>query len=769
MDKVVIGYARFVTRFHWLVLLISLAIGLSLLSGGRFLQFTNDYRYFFSEDNPNLTAWDLVQRTYTKSDTLLWIIRPNEGEVTDPRILKIIGEATERAWQTPYSLRVDSLTNFQHTHADEDDLYVGDLVPDPENVSAEEAASIKSIALAEPLLVSRVIAPDARTTAVMATLQMAEDDVVASAQAMAHARALKSDLQAAYPDVEIALTGSVTLSNAFSESSQGDLKTLVPIMLAVIGLTIFILTRSITGTASSLGVVLLSAGSAMGLASYLGVKISPPSAGAPTVILTIAVADAIHLLVTTLIVMRQGRSKVEAIVESLRVNMAPVFLTSLTTAIGFLSLNFSDAPPMRDLGNIAAVGAMLAWFFSITLFPALLALFPLKASATIESQSTLMEKIAGPIIALRFPIMLIFVGFVGASAIAIPKLQFNDRFVEYFDYSTEFRRDTEFAIEHLTGIYQINYSINAADSGGIADPDYLRRVDQFAEWSRQQPEVMNVASFTDIMKRLNKNMHGDDPSYYRTPDDRDLAAQYLLLYEMSLPYGLDLNDQLNVDKSASRVIVTLDNISTNEMAALRARTQTWFDVNFPTHMHAAPAGQAVMFSFIGRNNFEAMKAGAVFALVMITICLFIALRNLRLSALSIIPNVTPPILAFGIYFLFVKEVGFWSTFVGPAALGLIVDATVHFLSKYRRARVEHGHDAKGGVRYAFSTVGTALLVSTLVLVAGFSVLALSAWRINAMLGIMVALTIGVALIVDFLLLPALLVSLDGRKKAATPA
>ena len=143
----------------------------------------------------------------------------------------------------------------------------------------------------------------------------------------------------------------------------------------------------------------------------------------------------------------------------------------------------------------------------------------------------------------------------------------------------------------------------------------------------------------------------------------------------------------------------------------------------------------------------------------------LALRDLRLGIISLVPNLTPPIVAFGILALFTQEVGMWSAFVIATALGLIVDATVHFLSKYKRARDELGYSAEDGVRYAFSTVGTALWVCTFVLIAGFAILAFSPFKINAMMGTVVAMTIAVALVIDFLLLPALLIAADRRRKS----
>lgn len=765
MNNLSRNFARLVWHGRWIVVLLAMVTVLAMTSGARLITFTNDYRYFFSEDNPNLADWELIQRTYTKNDQLLWVIRPKEGEAITPRTLKIVGEITDLAWETPFSTRVDSLTNFQHTQAEEDDLLVGDLVPDPANVTDEEASRIRDVAVNDPILYLRLVSRDVRTTAVFATMQMPQDDNKALSAVMTHARAIKSSFSEKYPDHEFALTGSVALSNAFSEAAPRDMSTLVPIMLLVITGVVFFLSRSVTGTLATVVVVLLSSASAMGLAGWLGIRISPPSSMSPIVILTVAVADAIHILMSTMIFLRDGLSKKDAIAESLRINMGPVFLTSLTTAIGFLSLQFSDAPPIRDLGVIAAMGAMIAWLLSITLFPALLAILPIKAGKMIERQSSFAKAISRPVIALRVPIALLFGTLIVLSVLRVPVLEFNDRFVEYFDDRIEFRRDSDFAAENLTGIYVLNYSIEAAESGGISDPEYLANLDAFALWLRAQPEVTHVASFTDVMKRINKSMHGDDPGYYQIPRERNLAAQYLLLYEMSLPYGLDLNDQINVDKSATRLVVTLDDISTANLGLMCKRANDWQEANLPDFMRASPAGQVVMFSFIGINNFNAMKLGTGVAIVLISLCLVIALRNIKLGLVSLVPNITPPLLAFAVFSLFIQEIGFWSTFVIAAALGLIVDATVHFLSKYRRGEVEHGLDAKGAVQYAFEKVGTPLFVSTAVLIAGFSILSLSSFRVNAMLGITVALTIAVALIVDFLLLPALLVFFDRSNKS----
>ena len=186
-------------------------------------------------------------------------------------------------------------------------------------------------------------------------------------------------------------------------------------------------------------------------------------------------------------------------------------------------------------------------------------------------------------------------------------------------------------------------------------------------------------------------------------------------------------------------------------------------------MWSTGAGVSIIFAFLTQRNIESMFVGTGLALVLISGCLILALRNLRMGVISLLPNLTPPVFAFGLWALLVGEIGLYASAVTAAALGLIVDFTVHFLSKYLRARREAGVSAEDGVRYAFRTVGTALWVSAFVLIAGFSALMLSDFIINSYLGLMTAMIVAIALVTDFTLLPAFLLLLDRKRKPISHA
>ncbi len=755
-------YARWVIRLRWLIVFLTLGVVGLLASGGQLLSFSNDYRVFFSEDNPQLTAFENLQDTYTKNDNILFMLMPKEGEVFTPDVLEAVVELTEDSWQIPYSIRVDSISNYQHTYASGDDLSVVDLIEEPRTLTTDQLQSIKNIALNEPLLVNRVISPSAHATGVNVVVELPGNDPNEVFEVSAAAREIKTRIEAEFPQIDLYMTGVVLMNNAFPEASQEDMQTLVPLSYLVIIIGAFLFLRSIAGTIGTVCVIVFSTVMAMGSAGWLGIQLTPPAMSAPTMILTLAVADSIHFLVTMLHEMRKGSSKNDAIVESLRINFQPIFLTSATTTVGFLSMNFSDAPPFRDLGNITAMGVMYAFFLSVMLLPAIMAILPVKVKPSKALSSRLMEQFSEFVIRRRQSIFWGMAGIILLSVAFIPKNELNDIFVNYFDETIEFRAHTDLVADNLTGIYFIDYSLESGESGGISNPDFLKKVDQFADWYRQQPETKHVNTITDTFKRLNKNMHGDDPAYYVLPEERDLAAQYLLLYEMSLPYGLDLNNQINVDKSAVRISITLDTISTKNILDLESRAEAWFKENAP-EMLTTGASPSVMFAHIGERNIRSMLGGTVVALILISMILIVALRSVKLGLISLVPNLIPAAIAFGVWGLFVGEVGLALSVVVTMTLGIVVDDTVHFISKYLRAQRENNLSSEDAVRYAFANVGVALWVTSLLLIAGFLVLTLSAFELNSGMGLMTAVTIGVALAVDFLFLPTLLMKLEGKK------
>ena len=756
------SYGEFLLRHRFVALFILLLATFGLSSGAQFLYFDNDYRVFFGKDNPQLKAFEKVQQTYTKIDNVNFAIDPLTGSANDPAVLAGVEALTEMAWQLPFSIRVDSLSNYQHTEVDGDDLIVRDLFMNGSELSADEMQLVNEISTTEPSLSGKIHDSQHRATSVNVTIQLpgkTADEVAVVAKA---ARELAATIEADYP-IKIRLSGVIFLNNAFMESSMQDMGTLIPAMYLVILIVAYALLRSFTATILVLIVIIPSITVAMGFGGWMGIGLTPPSASAPTIITTLAVADSIHLLVVMLNRMRDGHDKRESLLYSLRVNAKPIFLTSVTTALGFLSLNFSDSPPFHDLGNITAFGVMAAWVYAVVLLPILISFMPIKPKGNLQKLDTKMSVI-GTFIADKYKAVLSVSVVISVCLLAlIPLNEINDDFVKYFDESVEYRQDTDWVSANLTGANLIQFNLQSGEPNGVSDPAFIQTVADFTEWALNEEVVTHVQSISDTFKRLNRDLNEGNETFYSIPETRDLAAQYLLLYELSLPFGLDMNNQLDISKSSTQVVVTLDDMTTKELRSWVARAENYLAETHNTNLTAV--GPTVMFAYISERNIESMLIGTLIAVFLISGVILIALRDIQLGLISLIPNLLPAALAFGVWGALVGQVNMAVAVVAGMALGVVVDDSVHFLTKYQIARRELKLTARDAVISAFNGVGTALVVTTLILVAGFAILAQSSFGVNSYMAMLTAIALMIALIADLTLLPALLIVLDKDKPA----
>ena len=488
LDSLAEGLAKLVVRCPWQAILLSVLLVLITGIGVLKLDFASDYRVYFSEDNPELQVFERFQQTYSKNDNILFVVRPGNDTGLTPEVAGAIERLTEEAWQIPYALRVDSITNFQSSKGEDDDLVVQDLIVDGTSLQQAELDAKLAIALAEPLLRESLISSDGKTFGVNAVLQLPQESLEEVPAATAAARDIRDRLQADYPDLKIALTGYSMLSNAFFEAGMSDMATLVPLMYAVLLIILVLTLRSSSATLATFAVVLFSTLSAMGMAGFLGIQLTPPSMIAPNIILTLAVADSVHIQLTLRSLMRRGMEKCSAIVEAMRLNFIAVALTSLTTFIGFLALNSLDSPPARDLGNITAIGIIAAWVYSIVLLPALMTLLPVRSvSGSADDVSWLgrsFDELMEIIIGNHQRVLYVMGAIAVVLCALIPTMELSDRWTKYFDESIEFRRDSDFASKHLPGLYPIEFSLEAVGENGISEPSYLLTVDAFVQWLR---------------------------------------------------------------------------------------------------------------------------------------------------------------------------------------------------------------------------------------------------------------------------------------------
>ncbi len=749
MEDVAIRHAR-------LVVGAGLLIGLVAVFALTRLIFANDYRVFFDADDPQRVAHEQAEARFSGSDSVTFVLTAKQGDLFTRHGLEAIADATAAAGALPHVARVDSLANHQHSRGEGDDLIVMPLVEEPQALDAAGLAAVRAIALTDPAIQGRYLSKDGRTAQIVATIQLPSNDPSAMAKVGEATARMKSRLAYAYPELTVTTSGVVLLSHSFYTVTQSDMTRLVPLMSLLLAVAIALFFRSLPASLAAMSTLGLAILVTVGLAAAFGVAMSPASAQAPVIVLTIATAEAIHIIGHVQTLQRTGLSRREAIKGSLRANHAAIFITTLTDVFGFLSFNFSDTPPFRDLGNLCAAGAVVAYFYAMMFLPALLTLwrFPVR-SELLEREHNVARIARWSMRHARLALSGILLLTVAFGALW-PTLRTRDNFVEWLAPTHSFRQDAEYINERLPGIYAMTYVLDSGEDGGIADPGYLARVERFQHWLEQQPEVADVASLVDVMKRLNRNMHGDDPAWARLPDNRDLAAQYLLLYEMSLTQGKDLSDQITPDKRASRLFVSMKAVSSEEMVSLRQRADAWLVEHVPPVMQAKATGTSLMFATLTQENTRAMVGGTLMAILTIAVVTGMALLSARMGMIALLPALAPVAMAFGAWALIVGEQGLYAAFVISCSLGLTVDAVTHFTMKFHRAWREGGLSTEEAVSKAYQGVGMELWIASITLILGFLLLSLSDFAIIAKLGQMVALIFLFSLVTSFVMLPALL-------------
>lgn len=755
--------ATLVLRHRWLTVLLGVVLGLGFASGIRHARFSTDYRIFFSRDDAGLAAFVRLENVFSKTDNVLFVVHANEGTIFSNDALDAVHELTEASWQLPHAARVDSLDNFQHAKASADDIVIGNLVDrPPAQLDSAELAAIRRAAIAEPILFGSLLARDERTAGINVTLRLPGTDPQEVTDTATAARRLRDAIGARHPQLDVRVSGLALMNDAFMQASIRDMAVMLPAMLAVVLAAMLLLTRSAYGTLAVALVLLLTAAMSMALAGWLRYPLTPPAVAAPMIVLTVAVADGVHIVLAAMRRMRAGADKHSALVESVAENFEAITYAWLTTLVGFASLNFSEAPPVIHLANMTCLGVTAAFVYSLVLLPVLLSLLPLRArsedaGARARSASRY-ARLVRVILRHRGLVLGAFVVCTVAGGWSASKLETNDQFVRYFSRSLDFRRDVDFTMQHLTGIYRLEYQIGSGEPGGVGDPAYLERLDGFATWLRQQPEVQHVYSLTDVVAGVHAALHPDEPSAGRLPASREAVGQTLLLYEMGLPSGLELTDRIDVERASSRLTVTVRDLSTREMKRFTERAEAWMTAHLPATMHSEASGPVVIFAQLGDRNAQNMVKADALSLLLISLCMMAVLRSFELGLLSIVPNVVPIVLGYGIWRLFAFDMNVIATVAATIALGIIVDDTIHFLTKFRATAAQLGPNPNLEVVLGrtLAHVGPAMISTTVILALGFGVLTLSSFQMTSHLGWLSMLIVVLAVVGDLLLVPALI-------------
>ena len=754
--------AETIIRYRPLCIIISLLILAGLAQGLSKINFNPDINAFFPENDTLTTSHLSIEDTYSSMDNAVIGIGVKEGTVFTNEVLSLIEDLTERAWKTPHSLRVDSLSNYSYVSADGDDLYIEPFLEGSSTYDLKTLKEKELIIEEEELAYGAIISKDKKTSLINIVFDPPRKDIESEYQeSLNYVLGFLEEARKNHPEVDLIISGIVYMEYQSPMLLKAQMPKLMPTAILVILLTLFLLLRSLVAVAGSFLVILMSVVSAMGSIGFMSGDIAQPFIMVPILIATLAVADCVHLFTLYFQNLDSSRKSKEAMLESLKLNLQPLFLTSLTTAIGFLSLNLAPVEPLRGIGNGVAVGVFLAFIFTVLLLAPIVSYFNVKQSKNINFQKNIARKL-GRFSIKNYKRLLVIVPVISCFLMAfIPLNKTNDNPLEFYSerYTTS-AADSKWISQRIGGTFPVSYELNS--QGIVSDPEFLREVDKFSEWLVSNKEVLHVSSLSKIMKNLNKTLHGKQEEWNIIPTEPDLSAQYLFFYEMSLPYGLDLTNSISQNKESIKLVASLKELGSLEYREFAKRVENYASQNMPEDMVSIGTGTRPIFAFMSNMLITQLTYALGIGIVLITATIILFFRSLRYGMVTSGTNLLPIGVAFGIWALVSGEISMLVGIGMGTTLGIIVDFTVHFLSKYLHARRQKNLSAEEAVEYAFETVGFALIITSFSLILGFLVL-LQAFFIPIH-GFVLFSSIAFlsALIIDLLLFPALLITWDKR-------
>lgn len=750
----------------WQCIVLCLLIFIVTAFGLRLVVINADYEVYFDGHSPRLNAHYEIEALYGRHDSLRIMVQHENNAVLSVAFLAGLEELTERVWKLPYVTRVQSLTNYSRIVGNGDTIEVEDLFERVAQLSASELREKITYALSEPELLNHIISPKGDNTLIATTIVLPENDKTAGAEVIVALDKLLTEFTEEKPGYRFYTSGSIPVSHAFFKESTIGMAKLIVFMLSLSVLMMGIFFRSVKASMIVLVVILMSAISGIGLAGWLGIPFAPQSSTAPVIIMALALAMCIHLISAYKYNILAFPNDKTNFTQALSSNFVPISLATFTTIIGLLCLNFSTVPPLVYLGNTTALGVLMAMVYAFFLLPAVYTVADNndgKANDPSDARDFMANVDWSSYVKIlrqyQLSIGLLMLVFIAFLFVQIPKNIFDDSLITYFDSDQKVRMDTEM-IESQVAPFSYSYvSISAEGFSGVADPQFLMKLESLVTWIRKQEEIKHVVSFTDNMKNINRAMHGNQAEYYKISENGKLASQTLLLYEMSLPYGSDLSNIISMDHRSTFVRIGFKSGQGSLIRNFDKKLKAWMSDNFTETMRAIPAGPSLLFAYIWHDTAKQNIQSMLIAFLLISVVITLALKSIKLGFISLIPNIFPAAMAYGVWGLTVGKIDIGSSLVAVISFGIIVDDTIHFLSKYESAR-KRGDDAETAIAYTLNQVGRALIITTSVLALGFLVFVASSLNSNSAMGIITSLAISFALLLDLVFLPILLLVFD---------
>jgi predicted RND superfamily exporter protein len=746
-------YIEFLYKFRWFIAIGVPLLVLALASNLKYLEMDGSYRIWFGEKSKILTEYDEFRKTFGNDDAVIITFKDENG-IFNKKALTSIDNITQKLWRMKYVARVDSITNYQYVHAnpeEPDDVIVEDFVQDIANQDHDYFENRKNIAIHDALIVDGFISRDGKTTMISARLTPKVNDK--SDKSLEIMKMLEEILA---PERERTgyhyyLNGGPALNKAFVDIGTSDAMTFTPLVLVASMILLFLLFRRVSGALIPVGVVIMTFMTVLAVQVLLGYKLNNFTANLPVFVVAIGIADAVHLYIIWLMYKKEGVENKEAVFKSVQKNMLPVFLTSLTTAIGFGTLTISKVIPILTLGIATASGAVLAFMISLFWMPAVLLILKKEVKAEVVAKTINQKPLGYGAFIMRnnkkiIMITTLLFAILGAGLF---KVNVDSNTIRYFDKSVDIRKSTEFMMENLTGPMAYEIVVDSGKKDGIKDPEFMRTVERFyQDFQGKFPDVRHMSSLVDTVKRFNSVLNEKE----EIPDTQNLIAQYLLLYSLSLPQGMEINDKMDIHEQKLRITAQVNIVDTSVDLKMINYANTWWN-NTPYSGNVN--GQTQMFAHMQSDVTDTLIYSLSLAILLVSIVMLFIFKRIKLLWVFLLPNLLPVVLVVGLMGWIGISIDIGVAIAGAIIIGVAVDDTIHFLVKYFDAR-KRGLNLEESFDEVLRYAGKAILFTTIILSISFSLFAFSTFTPNQNFGIVTASALIIAFIVDLLLLPALL-------------
>jgi len=781
----------FVCRQRWPVALGMLLVTVWAVSFTPGITIDNSTEAMLLDDDPAVVVYNGLRDEFARDDFILIAVdAPDLFDLAFLERLRTLHEAIES--DVPYVEEVDSLINARRVHGDDAALHVDELLEEwPE--TAADLAMLRERVVSNPLYEHTLVSSDLRTTAVAikpftysAVESVGDGDVLAgfddtSEEAAEYLTAAEGDelmatlleLVAEHegPGFGLHVAGALPMTYRMNQGMVRDLGTFLPVTLLIMGLLLAALFRRVGGVFFPLLIVLLSLLSTLGIMVMLGIPGSTAVQILPIFLLTVGVCDAVHILAITYRNRSAGEGQTDAIAHAIGHSGLAIVMTSLTTAAGMASFAFAEMAAVVDLGVLAPIGIVLALVYTLTLLPALLAIFPLPEGQLSHREAGFpLERflIAAGEFATRAPHRVLVPTALVCALLVLGALQvrFSHDALRWFPEDDRVRLDFERVDQALGGAVSVDILIDSGEPGGVYEPELLRRIDRIVAEAPSLPAaplfIVKGMSIVDIVKETHQALAGGDPAMYRIPDTREAVAQELLLFENG--GSEDTRELVDSEYRRARISLRIPFKDAFLYPPLLEDLEALVAKRLDGTADFEVTGLMALLARIFHAMMESMLRSYAFALLVITPLMMLLLGSLRRGLVSMVPNLLPVLAVIGVMGWVGWVLDPTTIIVGAMVIGLAVDDTIHFMHKFQ-TYFERTGDLQLAVRETLRTTGSALLFTSLVISGGFIVFGLSEMANTRTFGVLASMAAISAFAADLLVAPAMLSVVEGARRS----